>query len=133
MKTIRYSKMVIGGSNQCSTLILSSCGSHQSNEMYTAQLAELMLKKSKNWIIDGEEVLDQVTSLYELLKELKKENSQEVFIHLKTKHYDYWFMRGISVTDSILDLCDVLTDKHNNSLDLRATCSINDPVYWEVS
>ena len=121
MKTIRYSKMVIGGSNQCSTLILSSCGSHQSNEMYTTQLAELMLKKSKNWIIDGEEVLDQVTSLYELLKELKKENSQEVF------------MRGISVTDSILDMCDVLTDKHNNSLDLRATCSINDPVYWEVS
>lgn len=133
MKTIRYSKMVIGGSNQCSTLILSSCGSHQSNEMYTTQLAELMLKKSKNWIIDGEEVLDQVTSLYELLKELKKENSQEVFIHLKTKHYDYWFMRGISVTDSILDMCDVLTDKHNHSLDLRATCSINDPVYWEVS
>ncbi|MBQ2871553.1 hypothetical protein IJE86_07620 [bacterium] len=133
MKTIRYSKMVIGGSNQCSTLILSSCESHQSNEMYTTQLAELMLKKSKNWIIDGEEVLDQVTSLYELLKELKKGNSQEVFIHLKTKHYDYWFMRGISVTDSILDMCDVLTDKHNNSLDLRATCSINDPVYWEVS
>ena len=133
MKTIRYSKMVIGGSNQCSTLILSSCESHQSNEMYTTQLAELMLKKSKNWIIDGEEVLDQVTSLYELLKELKKGNSQEVFIHLKTKHYDYWFMRGISVTDNILDMCDVLTDKHNNSLDLRATCSINDPVYWEVS
>ena len=133
MKTIRYSKMVIGGSNQCSTLILSSCGNHQSNEMYTTQLAKLMLDKSKNWIIDGEEVLDQVSGLYELLKELKKENSHEVFIHLKTNHYDYWFMRGISLTDSILDLCDVLTDKHKNSLDLRATCSMNDPVYWEVS
>lgn len=133
MKTIRYSKMVIGGSNQCSTLILSSCMSRQSNEMYATQLAKLMLDKSKSWIIDGEEVLDQVSGLYELLKELKKGNSQEVFIHLKTKHYDYWFMRGISVTDSILDMCDVLTDKHNNSLDLRATCSMNDPVYWEVS
>ncbi len=133
MKTIRYSKMVIGGSNQCSTLTLSSCESHQFKEKGTTQLAELMLDKSKNWIIDGEEVLDQVSGLYELLKELKRENPHEVFIHLKTNHYDYWFMRGISLTDSILDLCDVLTDKHKNSLDLRATCSMNDPVYWEVS
>lgn len=51
MKTIRYSKMVIGGSNQCSTLILSSCGSHQSNEMYTAQLAKLMLKNLRTGLL----------------------------------------------------------------------------------
>lgn len=133
MKTIRYSKMVIGGSNQCSTLILSSCESRQFKETYTTRLAEEMLKKSKSWIIDGEEVLDQVNALYELLRELKRGASYDVFIHLKTNHYDYWFMRGISVTDSILDLCDVLTDKHKTPLDLRATCSMNNPVYWEVS
>lgn len=133
MKTIRYSKMVVGGSNQCSTLILSNCESHQFKEIYPPQLAQLMLEKSKSWVIDGEEVLDQVNSLYELLKELKKKSSHEVFIHLKTKHYDYWFMRSMSLTDDILDLCDVLTDKNNNCLDLRATYSMNNPVYWEVN
>ncbi len=133
MKTIRYSKMVIGGSNQCSTLILSSCGSHQFKEIYPTQLAQLMLEKSKSWIIDGEEVLDQVNGLLELLKELKKGHTQDVFIHLKTNHYDYWFMRSISMTDDILDFCDVLTDKNKHSLDLRATYSANSPIYWEVS
>lgn len=134
MKTIRYSKMVIGGSNQCSTLILSSCESHQFKENTIPDLVNKMINKSKQWIIEGEEVLDQVSSLWELLKELRaSDKNKELFIHLKTNHYDYWFMRSTSVTDDILDLCDVLTDKSNNSLDLRATYSANSPVYWEVN
>lgn len=133
MRTIRYSEMIAGGSNQCNTLILSNCESHQYNQINTYQLAQKMLRKSKNWIIDGEEVLDQARGLLELLRELKENSSQNVFIHLKTKHYDYCFMRGISVTDDILDLCDIMTDKNNQCIDLRATYSMNEPVYVEVN
>lgn len=134
MKTIRYDSMVIGGSNQCSILRLSDYKSHQFKEETTSNLANKMIKKSKQWIIDGEEVLNQVSSVWELLKELRiNDKERELFIHLKTNHYDYWFMRSTSVTDDILDLCDVLTDKSHNSLDLRATYSTNNPVYWEVS
>lgn len=133
MKTIRYENMIVGSSNQSSILRLSDYESCQFKEVTAHSLAEDMFKKSNVWIIDGEEVLNQVGALWELLKELRELSKNQIFIHLVTHHYDYWFMRSTSITDEILDMCDVLTDRNHNMLDLRATCSSNDIVYWEVS
>ena len=131
MKTIRYDSMVMGGSNSYGILRLSDYMSRQSQNISTTELANKMLNKNKRWIIDGEEVLEQAGSLLELLRELKKD--KETFIHLKTNHYDYWFMRSTSATDEILDLCDILTDSHNKTLNLKAMAFTNEIIYMEVS
>ena len=129
MRTIRYDDMIIGGSNQCSTLKLSDCGSHQGKEITTCELGKMMLDKSDSWVIEGDEPIKWTYSLYELLSFIKSENGK-AFVHLKTNNYDYYFLRSTSITDEILDMCDVLTDKRHNSIDLRAMISGNDIVYW---
>lgn len=131
MRTIRYSKMIVGDSNQYSTLTLSSWESHQCTEVYTTQLADLMLSKSKKWLIEGTEVLDQADGLLDLLRYLKKGGTKSVTVKLRTNHYDYWFMRCTSVTDEILDFCDVLIDRNEKPLDLQATLSKNELIYWK--
>lgn len=132
MRQIRYETMVVGDSNQCSTLRLSDYESRQEKYMTTYELGKYMLKKSHNWIIDGEEIFSQVGALLELLRYMRDE-CDDLFIHLVTNHYNYYFLRCTSLTDEILDCCDVLTDKDGNTIDLRVTMTDNDITYWEVS
>jgi len=110
MRQIRYEAMIVGGSSQCSILRLSDYESRHEKSQNTEALAEEMLNRSMNWIIDGKEVFTQVSALWELVKYLRNKNN-EVFIHLKTNNYNYYFLRCASLTDEILDCCDVLTDK----------------------
>ena len=132
MRQIRYEAMIVGGSSQCSILRLSDYESRHEKSQNTETLAEEMLDRSMNWIIDGVEVFSQVSALWELVRYLRNKNN-DVFIHLKTHNYNYYFLRGTSLTDEILDCCDVLTDKDRVNIDLRATVMNNDIVYWEVS
>lgn len=133
MRQIRYEKMIVGDSNQCSVLRLSDCESRQEKCMTTSELGRYMLEKSHNWVIDGEEIFNQVTGLWELLKYMRGKENNDLFIHLKTHHYNYYFLRCASLTDEILDLCDVLTDKDGINIDLRATTVENNIIYWEVN
>ena len=132
MRQIRYEAMIVGGSNQCSILRLSDYESRHEKSQDTEVLAEEMLDRSMNWIIDGAEIFNQINALLELVRYLRNKNS-EVFIHLKTHNYNYYFLRCASLTDEILDCCDVLTDKNEINIDLRATIMNNNIVYWEVS
>ena len=129
MRQIRYEAMIVGGSSQCSILRLSDYESRHEKSQNTETLAEEMLDRSMNWIID---VFSQVSALWELVRYLRSKNN-DVFIHLKTHNYNYYFLRCASLTDEILDCCDVLTDKDRVNIDLRATVMNNDIVYWEVS
>ncbi len=128
MRQIRYEAMIVGGSSQCSTLRLSDYESRQEKIQTAESLAREMLSRSMNWIIDGKEIFTQINALLELVRCLKKEN-EDVFIHLKTHNYNYNFLRGASLTDEILDCCDILTDKDGVNIDLRA----NNIIYLEVS
>lgn len=132
MRQIRYEAMIVGGSSQCSILRLSDYESRHEKSQDTEVLAEEMLDRSMNWIIDGAEVFNQINALLELVRYLRNKSS-EVFIHLKTHNYNYYFLRCVSLTDEILDCCDVLTDKNEINIDLRATIMNNNIVYWEVS
>lgn len=132
MRMIRYESMIAGGSNQCSTLRLSSYESRQEKESTTEELSHNMALISDKWIIDGDEIFTQINALWELVKFLR-DNNKDIFIHIKTHHYGYGFLRCASMTDEILDYCDVLTDKDENMIDLRATIMGNSVVYWEVS
>lgn len=118
MKQIRYKAMIVGGSSQCSILQLSDYESRQEKIQTTKSLAEDMLNKSLKWIIDGEETFSQLSALWELVKFLRSKNGN-VFIHLKTHNYSYYFLRCTSLTDEILDFCDVLTDKNGISINLK--------------
>lgn len=128
MRQIRYEAMIAGGSSQCSILRLSDYKSRHEKSQNTEALAEEMLDRSMNWIIDGVEVFSQVSALWELVRYLRNKNN-DVFIHLKTHNYSYYFLRCASLTDEILDCCDVLTDKDRANIDLRATVMNNDIVY----
>lgn len=132
MRQIRYEAIIVGGSSQCSILRLSDYESRHEKSQDTETLAEEMLNRSMNWIIDGVEVFSQVSALWELVRYLRNKNN-DVFIHLKTHNYNYYFLRCTSLTDEILDCCDVLTDKNRVNIDLRATVMNNDIIYWEVS
>lgn len=132
MRQIRYEAMIVGGSSQCSILRLSDYESRHEKSQNTEALAEEMLDRSMNWIIDGAEIFNQINALLELVRYLRNKNSK-VFIHLKTHNYNYYFLRCVSLTDEILDCCDVLTDKNEINIDLRATIMNNNIVYWEVS
>lgn len=132
MRQIRYEAMIVSGSSQCSILRLSDYESRHEKSQNTEALAKEMLDRSMNWIIDGVEVFSQVSALWELVRYLRNKNN-DVFIHLKTHNYNYYFLRCASLTDEILDCCDVLTDKDRANIDLRATAMNNDIVYWEVS
>ena len=88
MRQIRYEAMIVGGSSQCSILRLSDYESRHEKSQNTETLAEEMLDRSMNWIIDGVEVFSQVSALWELVRYLRSKNN-DVFIHLKTHNYNY--------------------------------------------
>ena len=113
MKTIRYKEMVTGSHNQIASIEISNYG--DCLECSTYRLSEIMKNKANAWIIDGEP-FHQISALYELLKYLRKE---KIFIHIKSRDYDYGILRGTSVTDEILDMCDVFTGKDGRTIDLR--------------
>lgn len=116
MYMIRYSKMVVGSRNQSSVIELSNYNDCQYMELTTYQLGDLMLKYSDSWIIDGEP-FNQISAIYDLLKYLRA-HSKNIFIHIKSANYDYWTLRGISKTDEILDMCNVLTDRSGKEIKL---------------
>ena len=91
MRQIRYEAMIVGGSSQCSILRLSDYESRHEKSQNTEALAEEMLDRSMNWIIDGAEVFSQVSALWELVRYLRNKNN-DVFIHLKTHNYNYYFL-----------------------------------------
>lgn len=115
MRMIRYNKMIVGGS---SILELSEYKSRQGKETSTQELAKEMAKKSKRWTIDGEDTIGWTYSLYELLRALRNED-YNIFIHLRSREYSYDFLRSVTLTDDILDLCDELTDSCGFEFNLR--------------
>lgn len=131
MQTIRYDSMVIGGSNQSSTLVLSDYESHCGKEDDAYLLGLMMAKKSQAWIIDGDEPIKWLKALLELLKGIRDGQKKErIFIKLKSK-YTYFYLKSASLTNDILDYCDVLTNDDVN-IDLRAAMLGEENIYWKV-
>lgn len=117
MEMIRYDEMVIGSPDQYSVLRLSSYSGCQGIEIPIKELALKMKNKDSHWIIEGDEPIEWLSILLKLLRELKKDEKY-FHIKLKTNNYFYPILHGTSITDAILDLCDILIDKENNVINL---------------
>ena len=76
-----------------------------------------MFKKSNNWIIAGTEPIEWTYTLYELLRALRDQG--DVFIRLKSNEFGYDFLRNVTVTDDILDLCDEFVGKSGKLINVR--------------
>lgn len=103
MRKIRYEDMVVDSSNRS---ILRLSNYKNCHEVEICKLGEQMISLSNRWEIDSENIVLDSVSLLELLKYLK-EHSESIEIYLKTQ-VDYWILKGISITDEILDFCDGL-------------------------
>ena len=114
MRIIKYDKMIAGSP---SILELSDFKGCQGKEIATAELARDMFKKSNSWIIAGTEPIEWTYTLYELLRALRDQG--DVFVRLKSNEYGYDFLRNITVTDDILDLCDEFVGKSGKLINVR--------------
>ena len=114
MRIIRYNKMTIGNP---SVLELSDFKGCRGKQMTTQELANKMIKRSSMWIIEGVEPIGWTYALYELLRALKSKGATS--IRLISNEYGYDFLRSITVTDDILDLCDEFVGQNNKLINVR--------------
>lgn len=115
MHIIGYEDIVVNRGSRCGILKLSNYDGCQST---TYELSAKMISLADSWKIDGEEPFNQIQALYELLKYLNKDE-HNIHIHITSHNYDYMTLRGTSLTDAILDMCDVLTDRSGKDIILR--------------
>lgn len=92
--------------------------SDEGHKFTIPEVGDLMLSFDGKWIIEGDEPFWQIDALYGLLKYLRERN-KNIFIYIKSSNFSYYTLRNISMTDEILDMCDVLFDISGSKINLR--------------